>query len=290
MSVCSSGMQQQRRKKLENKQKFVFDEKDVVPPLRAAVKKSSVQDRIARAREGKDLRTARFDPVLDEVTAKLEKEVAKIKLAELSASVKGSNVKSKTAEEKNSKMPVNLGPSSTVVDPKGMTKVPIVDAERAVKEKVGVKETNLAKEAALLKEANIERGRGGLVVGAAVKRATQTGKLIPTPDPVNMNVKVKKDPLPKAAESFKRLDAVEKVVVKEKITVSACPCSRALKLIMCADCGVTFTGRLQVECKAHPRALFLQDVSACTSCKQSDLFKLMEFDLPAGMEETLKKL
>ena len=43
MSVCSSGMQQQRRKKLENKQKFVFDEKDVVPPLRAAVKKTSVQ-------------------------------------------------------------------------------------------------------------------------------------------------------------------------------------------------------------------------------------------------------
>merc|ERR1719495_2336126 len=114
---------------------------------------TSVQDRIARAREGKDLRTARFDPVLDEVTAKL-------KLAELSASVKGSNVKSKTAEEKNSKMPVNLGSSSTVVDPKGMTKVPIVDAERAVKEKVGVKETNLAKEAALLKEANIERGKG----------------------------------------------------------------------------------------------------------------------------------
>ena len=137
------------------------------------------------------------------------------------------------------------------------TKVPIVDAERAVKEKVGVKETNLAKEAALLKEANIERGRGGLVVGAAVKKGMQTGsgtgQLIPTPDPVNINVKVKKDPLPKAAESFKRLDAVEKVVVKEKKTESACPCSRALKLIMCADCGVTFTGRLQVECKAHPR-------------------------------------
>ena len=36
---------------------------------------SVFQDRIARAREGKDLRTARFDPVLDEVTAKLEKEV-----------------------------------------------------------------------------------------------------------------------------------------------------------------------------------------------------------------------
>ena len=43
MSVSSSGMQEQRRKKLETKQKFVFDEKDVVPPLRAAVKKSSVQ-------------------------------------------------------------------------------------------------------------------------------------------------------------------------------------------------------------------------------------------------------
>ena len=36
---------------------------------------SVFQDRIARAREGKDQRTARFDPVLDEVTAKLEKEV-----------------------------------------------------------------------------------------------------------------------------------------------------------------------------------------------------------------------
>ena len=41
MSVCSSGVQ--RRKKLENKQKFVFDVKDVVaPPPRAAVR-SSVQ-------------------------------------------------------------------------------------------------------------------------------------------------------------------------------------------------------------------------------------------------------
>ena len=96
MSVCSSGVQ--RRKKLENKQKFVFDEKDVVaPPPRAAVR-SSVQvkpyfffmlfafipvpflylkDRLARAREGKDGRPPRFDPVLDEVAAKLEKEVSK---------------------------------------------------------------------------------------------------------------------------------------------------------------------------------------------------------------------
>ena len=41
MSVCSSGLQ--RRKKLENKQKFVFDEKDVVSLPRAAVKPSSIQ-------------------------------------------------------------------------------------------------------------------------------------------------------------------------------------------------------------------------------------------------------
>ena len=41
MSVCSSGVQ--RRKKLENKQKFVFDEKDVVPLPRATVKPSSLQ-------------------------------------------------------------------------------------------------------------------------------------------------------------------------------------------------------------------------------------------------------
>ena len=41
MSVCSSGVQ--RRKKLENKQKFVFDEKDVASLPRAAVKPSSIQ-------------------------------------------------------------------------------------------------------------------------------------------------------------------------------------------------------------------------------------------------------
>ena len=42
MSVCSSGVQ--RRKKLENKKKFTFDEKDVVPPPRAAtIKPSSIQ-------------------------------------------------------------------------------------------------------------------------------------------------------------------------------------------------------------------------------------------------------
>ena len=41
MSVCSSGVQ--RRKKLENKQKFVFDEKDVVPLPRVTVKPSSIQ-------------------------------------------------------------------------------------------------------------------------------------------------------------------------------------------------------------------------------------------------------
>ena len=41
MSVCSSGLQ--RRKKLENKQKFVFDEKDVASLPRAAVKPSSIQ-------------------------------------------------------------------------------------------------------------------------------------------------------------------------------------------------------------------------------------------------------
>ena len=39
--MCSSGVQ--RRKKLENKQKFVFDEKDVVPLPRATVKPSSLQ-------------------------------------------------------------------------------------------------------------------------------------------------------------------------------------------------------------------------------------------------------
>ena len=155
MSVCSSGVQ--RRKKLENKQKFVFDEKDVVaPPPRAAVR-SSVQvkpyfffmlfafipisisapkDRLARAREGKDGRPPRFDPVLDEVAAKLEKEVSKcsalcceilltnlssvsclskqvarIKLGEKSATEIGECLKAKTAHQggKAGKAPVNFG-------------------------------------------------------------------------------------------------------------------------------------------------------------------------------------
>ena len=34
--------------------------------------------------------------------------------------------------------------------------------------------------------------------------------------------------------------------------------------------------------KFFGRALFLQDVSSCTSCKQADVSKLMEFELPAG--------
>ena len=58
---------------------------------------------------------------------------------------------------------------------------------------------------------------------------------------------------------------------------------------MCGRCGETFPGRLAAECPAHPRALFLQDVSACKSCKQADRAHLLEFDLPAGVEQGLKE-
>ena len=59
------------------------------------------------------------------------------------------------------------------------------------------------------------------------------------------------------------------------------------RLIMCSRCGETFPGRLRASCPAHPRALFLQDVSACRGCRQAD--RLLEFDLPAGMEQGLKE-
>ena len=91
---------------------------------------------MARAREGKDGRPPRFDPVLDEVAAKLEKEVSKcsalsceilltnlssisclskqvarIKLGEKSATEIGECLKAKTAHQggKAGKAPANFG-------------------------------------------------------------------------------------------------------------------------------------------------------------------------------------
>ena len=87
---------------------------------------------MARAREGKDGRPPRFDPVLDEVAAKLEKEVlesmsshasyclppshgfkqvARIKLGEAVATEIGGCLKAKTASQGRAagNVPVNFG-------------------------------------------------------------------------------------------------------------------------------------------------------------------------------------
>ena len=73
-----------------------------------------------------------------------------------------------------------------------------------------------------------------------------------------------------------------------KDSESSCLCFRPMKLILCGSCGKTFPGRLRVHCPAHPEALNLQDESVCWGCKPSDLTQLMEFELPAGMEERIK--
>jgi|ERR1712192_76842 len=166
-------------------------------------------------------------------------------------------------------------------------------------EKAGAKETNLVKEAALLKEANIvkEVVRAGSRETRSTKLATlpkeeATMKEVKVTAPVKPAAPTKAIVPAKVAGDVKAASAIkENIMVKEKVvTMKECPCLRPLRLIMCADCGVTFAGRVRAECSTHPRALFLQDVSACTSCKQADVSKLMEFDLPAGMEESLRKL
>ena len=66
-----------------------------------------------------------------------------------------------------------------------------------------------------------------------------------------------------------------------------CVCERPLRLIMCGKCGATTTGRLSLQCSIHPRAVFLQDIKNCSSCKLGGAEALKEFDLPAGLKEAL---
>ncbi len=59
---------------------------------------------------------------------------------------------------------------------------------------------------------------------------------------------------------------------------------------MCAVCGVTFPGRLAAECSLHPGPPHAQDVTACRGCKQADRANLIEYDLPAGLQQKLEEL
>ena len=142
-----------------------------------------------------------------------------------------------------------------------------VDEEKTVKEKTGAKETNLVKEAALLKEANIvkELVRAGTKEThptklstpskvAATMRETHPAKaiaLVKVTAPVEPAGPAKAIVPVKGAVS--KVNAEEKSMVEEKVVVKDCPCLRPVRLIMCADCGVTFAGRVRAECSTHPR-------------------------------------
>ena len=75
--------------------------------------------------------------------------------------------------------------------------------------------------------------------------------------------------------------------LRNAIKDSGCVCERPLRLIMCGKCGATTTGRISIQCSIHPRAVFLQDLKNCTSCKLVGAEALKEFDLPSGLKEAL---
>ena len=132
-----------------------------------------------------------------------------------------------------------------------------LDEEKAVKEKSGVKETNLAKDAALLKEANIVKklalGKEPATWrGTGIRRETHVASTKLTA-PSKLTVPEKKETI---SGNFNASSAAEKKVMVEKKSVAVvkdCPCLRPLRLIMCADCGITFAGRIRAQCAAHPR-------------------------------------
>ena len=156
-----------------------------------------------------------------------------------------------------------------------------VDDEKTVKEKLGAKETNLVKEAALLKElvrsSPKEAFPKKLANPAKASFTMSERNLARAMGPVKTRVPavqpkvifpVKKGQVAKvgsdvtAASAAAEKNVVKKKVVdctleenvaKMKIVVKDCSCMRPVKLIMCTDCGVTFTGRVQTKCSTHPR-------------------------------------
>ena len=130
-----------------------------------------------------------------------------------------------------------------------------------VKEKAGAKETNLVKEAALLKEANIvkDSGRAGLKETHPMKLstpsevATRMREAIAPVKPAGLAKVIVPGKMGAVSKVNAAVEVKLKPMVMEKVVVKDCPCLRPLRLIMCADCGVTFAGRVRVECPTHPR-------------------------------------
>ena len=122
-----------------------------------------------------------------------------------------------------------------------------------------------------------------------------------------MELDLKKVTAPQASVKPGGFTVKEEMERTARIREGGCVCQRPLQLVMCGLCGETFPGRLRRVCGLHPRshlsicrlhcfytilsrASYLQDISACKGCKQNDCSKLLEFDLPKGMEQGLKKI
>ena len=96
------------------------------------------------------------------------------------------------------------------------------------------------------------------------------------------NIKKKEIPVTKKQETVRKLE-------QEKETGS-CPCDRPLCLVMCVLCKASSPGRVSLPCVQHPRAVFLQDLQCCSSCKQGDQTNLVEFEMPRGMKEAMQNV
>ena len=47
----------------------------------------------------------------------------------------------------------------------------------------------------------------------------------------------------------------------------SCVCNRPKKVVLCSQCGATFSGRVTGQCVQHPAAIFLLDMTSCPQCK-----------------------
>ena len=77
---------------------------------------------------------------------------------------------------------------------------------------------------------------------------------------------------------------------RETDEAGSCPCDRPLCLVMCVLCKASSPGRVSLPCVQHPRAVFLQDLQRCSSCKQGDQTNLVEFEMPRGMKEAMQNV